>query len=75
MKTESFFHHFDGEEIRRGQKIYGKWDVSYDYSDGKVYDIYVCDMTKPPDYLLVDLETPNNLYKICENDLLERTIR
>lgn len=75
MKTASFFHHFDGEEIQPKQKIHGKWDVSYDYSDGKVYDIYVCDMSKTPDYLLVSMDVPNNLYKLCEEDLTERYIK
>ena len=71
MKTESFFHHFRGEAIQKGHRIYGKWDVSFDYSDGKVYDIYVSDMCKPPDYKLVDLELPGKLYRLCEQHLAD----
>ena len=71
MKTKEFFHQFDGEEIQEGKKIYGKWDVSYDYEDNRVFDIYVSDTTKTADYLLVDLELPGKLYRICEQDLAE----
>jgi hypothetical protein len=73
MKTKEFSHYFDvQEEIQEGlftqPKV--KYDISYDYEDGRVYDIY-CSIHKKQDWKIVDYNLPGNIYKVCEQDLAE----
>ena len=75
LNERSFFHEFDGEEIKKGIFAHGKYDVVYQWEDNKVYSIEVCKMFQAvPNYILVNLDLPyrqNGIYQICEQDLIE----
>lgn len=74
MKTNSFFHYFDGEEVQKGTRVWGKFDVDYSYEDNKVTEIHVSNMSKMVDYLVVDLNLPPRLdgvYQACEQHLTD----
>ncbi len=71
-QPNSFFHYFDGEEIQKDKRVYGKFDVDYSYEDNKITEIHVSDMTKNPNYIEVDLNLParlNGVYQACESHL------
>ena len=75
MKTKEFFHQFDHEEIQEGVFMNGKYQVAYDYEEGKVYDIYVnTGLDCPQIWETVDLYS-QELFGACEEHLINEGVK
>ena len=75
MKTSPpFFYDFDHEEIQKDNFMSGKYQVTFDHEDNKVYNVYVnTGLDCPQNWEQVDLDLPNRgskLYQACERHLL-----
>jgi hypothetical protein len=73
--SEPFFYDFDHEEIHEGIPISGKYEIAFDYEDGKVYNLYInLGSDCPSMWSGITLDLPNRgsrLHDYCKKHLEE----